>query len=638
MKQIMKRAMCLLLIAALLCAAAGCSRQAAEADPEAAETADQSAETAEQATDAPAAQTDAADAGSSTEAASAASEEVAADYAETLFDASYVHTIDVAISDEDWADLRQNPLEKTKYEVSVTIDGETLEQVSFATKGNTSLTAVASDPDSDRYSFKLNFGKFNKGQTYHGLGKLNLNNLYADATCLKDFLSEEIFRQAGVEAPLVSYVWLTINGEAHGLYIAIEDVSESYLARTQDGAGVLYKPETEQLDNVNGGPGNMGEGPEGMTQPGMGGFPGGERPQEGQNAAGAEVMQPPEGMEGMTPPEGMEGMTPPEGMEGMTPPEGMEGMTPPEGMEGMTPPEGMETPPQGGTQPRNGMQQPGRGGPDGDFGGMDHGGMGFGEAANGADLRYTDDELSSYSDIFDNAETDADEADMQRVITALKALGAGDAESSLDTDEVIRYFAAHNFVLNYDSYTGNMLHNYYLYEQDGKLAMLPWDYNLAFGAFSRGGEDATQLVNTGIDTPLSGTSEDARPMWAWIAENETYTAQYHAVYDELLSNYFESGAFEAELDRLYEMLLPYVEQDPTAFYTAEEFTAAVESLRQFCLLRAESIRAQLSGSLDTHTSAQDEAARIDASSLSIPAMGTQNNGPAHEGEGRRGGR
>ena len=612
MKQIMKRAMCLLLIAALLCAAASCSSGgAAEADTEAAETADQSAETAEQATDAPAAQTDAAEDGGSAEAETAAPAADAADYAETLFGTSFVHTIDVAISDEDWADLRQNPLEKTKYEVSVTIDGETLEQVSFATKGNTSLTTVASDPDSDRYSFKLNFGKFNKGQTYHGLGKLNLNNLYADATCLKDFLSEEIFRQAGVEAPLVSYVWLTINGEAHGLYIAIEDVSESYLARTQDGAGVLYKPETEQLDNVNGGPGNMGEGPEGMAQPGMGGFPGGERPQEGQNAAGAEAMQPPEGMEGMTPPEGMEGMTPPEGM---------------------------ETPPQDGTQPGNGMQQPGRGGPDGDFGGMGHGGMGFGEAANGADLRYTDDELSSYSDIFDNAETDADEADMQRVIAALRALGAGDAESSLNTDEVIRYFAAHNFVLNYDSYTGNMLHNYYLYEQDGRLAMLPWDYNLAFGAFSRVGEDATQLVNTGIDTPLSGTSEEARPMWAWIAENETYTAQYHAVYDELLSNYFESGAFEAELDRLYEMLLPYVEQDPTAFYTAEEFTAAVETLRQFCLLRAESIRAQLSGSLDTHTSAQDEAARIDASSLSIPAMGTQNNGPAHEGEGRRGGR
>ena len=25
----------------------------------------------------------------------------------------------------------------------------------------------------------------------------------------------------------------------------------------------------------------------------------------------------------------------------------------------------------------------------------------------------------------------------------------------------------HNFVLNFDSYTGSMIHNYYLYEKDG---------------------------------------------------------------------------------------------------------------------------------------------------------------------------
>lgn len=152
-------------------------------------------------------------------------------YAEKLFDTSYVHTIDITISEDDWNDLTENPLDKTKYEVNITIDGETIESVSFATKGNTSLTSVAGDADSVRYSFKVNFGKYNKEQTYYGLNKLNLNNIYADATYMKDYLSYEIFRQAGVDSPLVSYVWLTINGEDHGLYIAIEDISEGYLNR-----------------------------------------------------------------------------------------------------------------------------------------------------------------------------------------------------------------------------------------------------------------------------------------------------------------------------------------------------------------------------------------------------------------------
>lgn len=75
-----------------------------------------------------------------------------------------------------------------------------------------------------------------------------------------------------------------------------------------------------------------------------------------------------------------------------------------------------------------------------------------------------------------------------------------------------------------------MLHNYYLYENDGKLSMLPWDYNLAFGAFAGGGEKggssgAMSLVNTGIDTPLSGSQESDRPMWSWIASSEEYLEQ-----------------------------------------------------------------------------------------------------------------
>ena len=505
-------------------------------------------------------------------------------YAEKLFDTSYVHTIDIAISEEDWLDLTANPLEKTKYKVDVTIDGETIEKVSFATKGNTSLSSVAADAESDRYSFKLNFGKYVDDQTYYGLNKVSLNNLYADATFMKDYVSYEIFRQAGVNAPLVSYVWLTINGQDHGLYIAIEDISESYLERVSDGEGVLYKPETEQLAN-------MGE-------------------------AGGRGFERAGGNGGMTPPDGMtmpEGMTPPDGM---TMPEGM---TPPEGM---TMPEGMISP-DGEARPDmmwNG-QRPG-------------GGMSFG--SKGADLKYSDDDISSYSDIFDNNETDATENDQRRVIAALKALSEGDdPEAYLDTDEIIRYFAAHNFVLNYDSYTGSMLHNYYLYEREGKLAMLPWDYNLAFGAFGGGAReqgsqaagDATALINVGIDTPLSGVSEEQRPMWRWISSSEAYLGWYHEVYDELLSSYFESGDFEKALDTLYEMLKPYVEKDPTAFYTADEFETAFDTLKKVCLTRAKSIRAQLTGALATRTDDQAAEQRIDASDISIKDMGSQNNGP-----------
>lgn len=189
-------------------------------------------------------------------------EKTSAAYAESLFDTGCVHEINVEISEDDWKDL----LEKTKYKANDTIDGNRVENVSFATKGNTSLSQVASS-DSDRYSFKINFGKYEKGQTYQGLDKLNLNNIMSDATYMKDCLSYMIMREAGVSAPLTSYVSLSINGELHGLYIAIENVSDSFLERNgQSADGALYKPESDMMNNA-----GKGEAPQGDMQPPQGG-------------------------------------------------------------------------------------------------------------------------------------------------------------------------------------------------------------------------------------------------------------------------------------------------------------------------------------------------------------------------------
>ncbi len=168
-------------------------------------------------------------------------------YEDRLFAMDYVHTVDVRVADEDWAELLAAPIDKTKYHASVSIDGETFENVSFATKGNSSLYNVADDPGSERYSFRLNFGKFEEGQTYHGLDKLSLNNLFCDATYMKDALSYALFRRCGVPAPLTGYVWVTVNGEERGLYLAVEDLCDGFLDRNFGGEGVIYKLESKNL-------------------------------------------------------------------------------------------------------------------------------------------------------------------------------------------------------------------------------------------------------------------------------------------------------------------------------------------------------------------------------------------------------
>jgi len=159
-----------------------------------------------------------------------------------------------------------------------------------------------------------------------------------------------------------------------------------------------------------------------------------------------------------------------------------------------------------------------------------------------------------------------------------------------------------------------MIHNYYLYEDNGQLSMIPWDYNLAFGTFQ--GNQAVNAVNDNIDSPLSVTGND-RPMIDWIFSSEEYTELYHQYFGEFL-NTVDAQSIIANAKTL---IAPYVEKDPTKFCTYEEFEKGIETLAAFCDLRSQSIALQLAG---------DEA-DVDASSLNLSNMGTMGKGAGERG-------
>ena len=250
------------------------------------------------------------------------------------------------------------------------------------------------------------------------------------------------------------------------------------------------------------------------------------------------------------------------------------------------------------------------------------GGPGGGMGSDDVKLKYTDDDINSYSNIFNNAKTDVNTADQERLIRSLKALlEQSDIESTVDTDEVIRYFVVHNFLVNGDSYTGQMIHNYYLYEKDGQLSMIPWDYNLAFGTFSGG--NASSSVNSPIDTPVSGGMSD-RPMISWIFDNEEYTEKYHQLFSEFLN----STDMASLISETAAMIDEYVKNDATKFCTYEEFQKGVDAIAEFCELRCESVRGQLEGTIPSTSEGQNEdsSSLIDTGDLNISDMGSMNMG------------
>jgi spore coat protein CotH len=558
-------------------------------------------------------------------------------YESRLFDTSTVHTIDIVM--DDWDDFIENCTDEEYVNCAVVIDGESYKNVGLRAKGNTSLSNVK-DYGNDRYSFKLEFDHYKKGRTYYGLDKLCLNNIIQDNTYMKDFLTYKMMADFGVDAPLCSYTYITVNGEDWGLYLAVEGVEDSFLSRTYgNDSGDLYKPDSMSMG------GGRGNG-KGFEMPSMFTKSNSDNDSDdnsdrqapdngGEDPGGGGEM--PEGFDGQMP----EGFEMPEDFDGQMP----EGFEMPEDFDGQMP-EGFEMPegfdgqmPDGDAQDNTGSDNKTSGGDHKMGGGMGGpgGGGGMDNVMGSSDclLSYTDDDFDSYSNIFESAKTDVTDSDKERLIASLKQLNENEnLEEVLDTDEVIRYFVVHNFVVNFDSYTGSMIHNYYLHEKDGQLTMIPWDYNLAFGGFQSSG-GATSLVNYPIDTPVSGGTIDSRPMLAWIFNNDEYTEMYHEYFSEFLSQYFEDGTFEELIDSTAAMIAPYVEKDPTKFCTYEEFEDGVAALREFCLLRAESISGQLDGTIPSTSDGQsaDSSSLIDASSVNISDMGSMQNGGGGMGGG-----
>ncbi|WP_040196959.1 CotH kinase family protein [Candidatus Soleaferrea massiliensis] len=610
-------------------------------------------------------------------------------YAAKLFDKNSVMEIDILVDKDEWAEMLENATAEEYISCDITINGETFNTVGIRPKGNSSLTQVASDPNTDRFSFKLEFDHYVKGQTCYGLDKFVVNNIQSDNTYMKEYLAYDMMEYMDVPSSLYAYANIKVNGEDWGFYLAVEALEESYALRNfGSDYGMLYKPES--MGNRGGG--KMEEflnqddaGGEGNAQDnGDGGqAPGGMPPdmQNGQAGEAGEAAQPgnigndadtsgtassgsgtPSG--GAQPPtDGNQAGTPPDMNGQMGSPPDMNGGNMGQPPSGMPNKDGNGAPPDmaggtadnangGGTDSNdtasgtgNAGQNAGnadssssdtqqnqpsgaQGGPGG-FGGM--GGMGgpggIDFSSGGSDLVYTDDEISSYSDIFDNAVFDSSDSDYSRVIEAIRNLNAGtDLETYINVDEVLRYFAVHTVLVNYDSYIGNLKHNYYLYEKDSQLSILPWDFNLAFGGFQSG--SASSAINAPIDTPVADTTLEQRPLIGKLLEVPAYLEKYHEYLQQIVDEYFNGGIFTSTIDRVDQLIKAYVQNDATAFCTYEEYENSLPALKQFGILRSQSIAGQLSGSIPSTTDGQsaDPSSLIDTASLNLSDLGVQGGG------------
>lgn len=293
-------------------------------------------------------------------------------------------------------------------------------------------------------------------------------------------------------------------------------------------------------------------------------------------------------------------------------------------------------------------------------------GMGY----TGADLVYNGDDISAYTGL--NLKTNLNSSDGKEILALMQALEDGEGlEKVLDVEKALKYIAANVALANFDSYLGMTTHNFYLYEENGRFTIIPWDMNLAFGGFGGGEVDIYEPTKQGMggfgggdkrkDTqdnnavpnaaenteaqadannqqqppdnadmqgmPSMGSGE--KPLVTTLLENETYRSMYEGYLKELAEKYFTQEYMTELVTKIHDLIAPYVQNDPTAFCTYEEFEQACStdptdqySLVYYAVNMAESIENQLNGGEPT----------FNTSSMQGGGMGGGKGGPDFGGE------
>ena len=413
------------------------------------------------------------------------------EYPEALFCVGELASVEIDMPEKTWKDITTKASNKEYYECSVTINGEQFDRVAIRTKGASSLDDVVL-MKTDRYSFTLKLNKYEKGQDYHGLSKLLLNNNIWDATQMKDAIVYDMCRFIGLPAPLTNYAKISLNGKFFGCYLLVEPVDKNFCHRNwPDEVSNIYKPYHN--------------------------------------------------------------------------------------------------------------------------------------------LAYSSENIKDYANISDFAKVKGGEASMQRVIAALKSVEEGkDIDEHVDIESMMKYMALQTIVVNFDCLTGHNAQNYYLREADGKISLIPWDYNLAWGGYPededmegedlleqseearlpmnagmRSKEETSRIVNFPIDTPFSEELSQ-RTFFMKLLANEQFKARYYHYLDVLCNQYILGGEFSKMLDAINDEICDVAGTEANAFYTNEQYHKAQKTLQLVLEKRAASVLGQMSGSIPSTWESQKQ--------------------------------
>jgi CotH kinase protein/Lamin Tail Domain len=139
----------------------------------------------------------------------------------------------------------------------------------------------------------------------------------------------------------------------------------------------------------------------------------------------------------------------------------------------------------------------------------------------------------------------------------------------LDVDRALWYIACHNIIVNSDDYQGAG-HNYYIYfdPSDGRLNMIPWDQNEAYGVH---GPSSNPHAYSILTASASSSRPLVRRLLAVPEWRETYFAHYRSIMRRWTDWSTQIGPLTTKLQNL---IRADVQKDTNYHYTMAQFDPA----------------------------------------------------------------
>ena len=151
-------------------------------------------------------------------------------------------------------------------------------------------------------------------------------------------------------------------------------------------------------------------------------------------------------------------------------------------------------------------------------------------------------------------------------------------ESILDIDKTLWMHAFNHTIVNLDSYTGTLSHNYYLYKDtNGLFVPIIWDLNLAFGAFTKDYKKNLtdhELFNYSV---TEHSTDPTRPLIQKLLEKPLYRKLYLAHVRYIYEHLFKNNELLTKADEYHAFIDEEVKKDQNKLYSYEDFTQNLES-------------------------------------------------------------